>query len=68
MENDRLKELLALEFSELTEDTWKELKDLINAELDVLDVPDIEGEDENAGEEKGADEDEGAGGEEKEEV
>ena len=33
MANDRLKEILEMEFSELTEDDWKELKDLVEAEL-----------------------------------
>ena len=33
MANDRLKEILEMEFSALTEDIWKELKDLVEAEL-----------------------------------
>jgi hypothetical protein len=34
MANDRLNEILALEFPALTEDLWKELKDLISAEAE----------------------------------
>jgi len=34
MANDRIAEILALDFSALTEDLWKELKDLISAEAE----------------------------------
>lgn len=33
MANDRLKEILKMDFSGLTEDIWKEFKDLVEAEL-----------------------------------
>ena len=33
MAEDRLVEILKMEFSQLTEDIWKELKDLVEAEL-----------------------------------